>query len=115
MREPTPDECTTHAKVTLTDTLTGHACWYPKMGGYVGKAVAVLFDGCVDVYVWHDGEFPFSDGSPDAWGDPRSPVKLHHCDGGQFIQFGQFLEALQDGADVTREPLAVVKLDEDLP
>jgi len=93
-RDPTADECTSHAVVQLTDTIRGYACWYPQMGGYVGKAVAVLPPGemCVDVYVWHDGEFPFSAGG--AWGYPDNPVLLHHCDPGQFIGFGQFLDGL---------------------
>lgn len=52
---PTSDQCNTNAP------LGGgwFAIWYPQMGGYVGKA-AIFPDtsGCVEVVVWHDGEFP---------------------------------------------------------
>jgi hypothetical protein len=95
-REPTADECSAGAVVQLTDTLRGYACWYPQMGGYVGKAVAVVPDdsGCIDVYVWHDGQFPFS-GEDEGRGRPTSPVELHHCDPDQFIRFGQLLDGLE--------------------
>lgn len=59
MREPTHDECKAHARIALDDGKTGVACWYPQMGGYTAHAVIVLDAGCVDVYVWHDGLFPF--------------------------------------------------------
>lgn len=94
MREPTTTECSTHAPVDLEPGMTGTACWYPKMGGYVARAVAVIDDDlCIDVYVWHDGEFPF-DGLCQDCRIPRQPVKVHHCDPGEFIKFGQFLETL---------------------
>ncbi|HEY5986432.1 MAG TPA: hypothetical protein VIV12_08660 [Streptosporangiaceae bacterium] len=86
MSEPTAEECSEHRPFEV-DGETGIACWYPQMGGYVGKAVAVPVGGCVDVYVWHDGEFPFGDDTP--------PVVLHHCDGAQFVQFGEFLQSIQ--------------------
>jgi hypothetical protein len=78
--EPTAQECTEHAQVG-----PGVAAWYPQMGGYVAKALAVPADDsrCLDVYVWHDGDFPFGDG--------ENPVELHHCNGKQFIEFGMFL------------------------
>jgi len=62
------------------------------MGGYCGKAVAVLYKdiGCFDVYVWHDGEFPFGD---------ESPTRLHHCDPGQFVRFGEEIIKLQNSID----------------
>lgn len=87
--EPTGEQCNTNA--TMPDGTT--AAWYPQMGGYVGKAVA-RHDGhgCADVWVWHDGEFPFS--GDDESRPLRSPVELHHCDGDQFVQFGQFLTKL---------------------
>jgi hypothetical protein len=76
--------------------MTTMACWYPQMGGYSGKAVAVSDDtGCVDLYVWHDGEFPFT-GDDDG---PAPPVEVHHCDPEQFIQFGRQLTAFIDAAD----------------
>lgn len=90
MREPTHDECTAHARIALDDGKTGVACWYPQMGGYTAHAVIVLDAGCVDVYVWHDGLFPFR-------GDEQSPVELHHCDGGQFVQFGMLIQSVTEG------------------
>ncbi|MEU4224312.1 hypothetical protein AB0F17_08465 [Nonomuraea sp. NPDC026600] len=90
MREPTHEECTSHATVVLGDGKEGIACWYPQMGGYTAHAVIVLDAGCVDVYVWHDGEFPFAD-------DDGPPVVLHHCNGGQFIEFGKLIEAVTEG------------------
>ena len=86
--EPTARQCSDHATVP-----GGRACWYPQMGGYAGKAIAAAnADGEVDVWVWHDGQFPFSSLDDSGGGPPRSPVLLHHCDPGQFIRFGQFLE-----------------------
>ena len=81
------------------------ACWYPQMGGYVGKAVVVMqtpppikvgspedesSDYCFDAYVWHDGEFPFSET------DDRNPVRIHHCMPSQFIDFGEFVLSKQE-------------------
>ncbi len=75
-----------------------YACWYPQMGGYVGRCVIVLStfkeefsDTCFEAYVWHDGEFPFSDD-----GDYSSPVNIHHCMPSQFIEFGKFVLGLQE-------------------
>lgn len=104
MRIPTADECSQHEQVALGDGRTGTACWYPQMGGYWGKAVAVISNDCVDVYVWHDGEFPFGED------DSREPALIHHCDGEQFIAFGKFLVALQNGEDVRREPTPRLEL-----
>jgi hypothetical protein len=90
-REPTFDEIRAHAKVD-----GGWACWYPQMGGYVAKAVVVRDGDCWNVYVWHNGDFPFS-GMDERWpGEPvPSPSELHHCDAEQFIGFGQFLQSLE--------------------
>lgn len=87
--EPTSDECSSNAVVFETDRQIAYAIWYPQMGGYVGKAVAVMEkdpDSCIDVFVWHDGEFPFSEGNP---------VEIHHCDPTQFVMFGETLRDLQ--------------------
>lgn len=89
MNKPTTDNCNNKAIVYEDKDRIGYACWYPQMGGYVGMAIAVFdkehsegIGGCIDVYVWHDGEFPFSEGNP---------RELHHCDPTQFIEFGNFL------------------------
>lgn len=84
VREPTADECSRHAEIAPGV----YAIWYPQMGGYHGKAVVSLSDdGCFDAYVWHDGEFPFGDKG-------ESPVRIHHCEAQQFIEFGQTIEGM---------------------
>jgi hypothetical protein len=102
---PTPDQCSGLEKVFEDDDKIGYAVWYPQMGGYVGRAVA-LFDkewqhseesgcsigGCIEIYVWHDGEFPFSDDGERA----QQPAHLHHCDPEQFIAFGKKLKEIND-------------------
>lgn len=61
------------------------------MGGYTGKAVVVdPYDtGDIDVYVWHDGQFPFRGSDLDLNDELRNPVKLHHCDVSQFKTFAE--------------------------
>jgi hypothetical protein len=98
--EPSAQECSEGFWLAAAG---GRACWYPSIGGYAGKAVVVVSeDGGVDVWVWHDGQFPFrslDDGADNDGEPPRSPVLLHHCDPADFIRFGQFLERLQEEAD----------------
>ncbi len=92
--EPTAAQCS--AKASLGNGY--YALWYPQMGGYVGKAVvhAASDDGCVEVWIWHDGEFPFSDGDEDGWtGEARKPARLHHCDVEQFRQFADDVRTIQ--------------------
>lgn len=89
-REPTGDECNARAPIEFAGhggTVTGFACWYPQMGGYSGKAVVLPQGGCFDVWVWHDGDFPFSET------DGR-PAFVHHCMAEQFIRFGQWVSTL---------------------
>jgi hypothetical protein len=97
---PESEQCSTNGKVYETDSQVGYAIWYPQMGGYVGKAVAVMdkqwcenghsrIGGCIDVYVWHDGEFPFAE-------EECQPKKIHHCDPEQFIRFGATLRDLNN-------------------
>lgn len=97
MREPTGDECNANAVLYEdADGVRGVACWYPQMGGYVGKAIIEVGrgDGCFEVYVWHDGEFPFSDESAPG----ESPAHLHHCMAEQFIRLGELVLRLQSGS-----------------
>lgn len=89
LEQPTWQQCNENQRVFENENNVGYAIWYPQMGGYVGKAVVVMGrepDSCVDVFVWHDGEFPFGDGDP---------VEIHHCDPNQFIEFGTTLLRLQ--------------------
>jgi hypothetical protein len=90
--EPTSDQCSTTALVYTDGPVKGWATWYPQMGGYVGRAVVLVSpdSSCVDVLVWHDGEFPFGQ---------AAPVHLHHCDPEQFVSFGQRVMALQDACE----------------
>lgn len=84
--EPTSDQCS-NGEILTHDGHRYLATWYPQMGGYGAHCLVELgtnetnTDRCFDVLVWHDGEFPFSDGEP--------PNRLHHCSAGQFIRFGE--------------------------
>lgn len=89
IKEPTSEECNENIKVYENKDSIGFALWYPQMGGYIGKCVAVLDknnmeESCVDCYIWHDGEFPFSDDDE----VDRKPIFIHHCSADQFIDFG---------------------------
>jgi hypothetical protein len=81
---PTADQCSQGAELILPNGSKGKALWYPQMGGYVSKCIVVASGTCFDVYIWHDGEFPFE-------GD--SPVRLHHCSAEQFVSFGRSVSA----------------------
>ncbi len=93
---PTSEQCQKNERVFENEAEMGYAIWYPQMGGYSSRAIAFIdkewFEdsitgssegGCVDVWVWHDGEFPFHRG--------ENPVELHHCLPSQFITFGKKL------------------------
>jgi hypothetical protein len=94
--EPTAAQCDANEIVELPGSDGPRrflATWYPQMGGYVGKCMVSLnYENqgehlpCFDAYVWHDGEFAFSDGPP---------FELHHCDAEQFIRFGEVVRAAQ--------------------
>lgn len=113
--KPTAAECDATAKVYEDNHRVGYAMWYPQMGGYGGISVAVIdkkweefgssrMGGCVDVYVWHDGEFPFS--------DDRTPTIIHHCDPMQFVRFGETLERLNNqGREIVDRLSATDKVD----
>lgn len=89
-RNPTHQECTDHVEIAPG----AWAFWWPQMGGYGAHAVAVPDpDCCIDVYVWHDGRFPF-DGSCQSCGDDRAPTRLHIEDGDAWIRLGEFLNSL---------------------
>lgn len=94
--EPTPQQCSDNASIDSAHGVAAYACWYPQMGGYVGKAVIAVFpaedpndEGCCEAWVWHDGEFPFEGGNP---------KHLHHCDADQFVEFGQTWKRLSQEA-----------------
>jgi hypothetical protein len=90
--EPTSEQCSHRDEVEIPwgdKTTKAYACWYPQMGGYGARCLVVPLDsgGCFDAYVWHDGEFPFSEVGTD-------PAVLHHCDPAQFVEFGQWAATL---------------------
>lgn len=93
MIEPTLEQCTAREELDLGDGRVGYACYYPQMGGYCGRALVVPNAGCCEVYVWHDGDFPF--GHFDLPHGTYGPRRLHHCDGAQFVEFGEFLQRVQ--------------------
>lgn len=90
--EPTSVQCTAHA-IIEHEGQRFTACWYPQMGGYVAHCLVIKtgnslsLDGCFEAFVWHDGEFPFSEAE-------RSPTHLHHCGAEQFIRFGEFVREI---------------------
>jgi len=96
-KEPTDRQCGDNARLEDFKGRKAFACWYPQMGGYVAKAVVVIEDeddGCFEAFVWHNGEFPFSEEGELA----GSPARIHHCMPSQFIGFGQRVLAMQ-GSD----------------
>jgi len=94
-RKPTADECSRNQLIQESATEVFRAIWYPQMGGYVGRAVIVFTkpefappNACFDVYVWHDGEFPFHED------EERNPSRVHHCMAEQFVEFGKTVSEL---------------------
>lgn len=105
IKEPTYDEIRDNRVVAEDEHEIARACWYPQMGGYVGKCVVITskvsYDDhppCFTALVWHDGEFPF--GSYNLPGEP-CPRVLHHCSAEQFVTFGNFVTKLQRDAALT--------------
>ena len=102
--KPTSEQCENKERVFENAHKVGYALWYPKMADALARAVAVFdkdwveqengscIGGCVDVYVWHDGEFPFCGEGPES----REPVLLHFCQPDMFIEFGVALTALNE-------------------
>ena len=108
IKEPTNYQCSASELVYEDANFYGYAMWHPQMGGYVAKCV-VLMDkswhstgglhngdvigavngGCIDMYVWHNGEFPFSEEDGD-------PAVVHYCDPEQGISFWTEIRDLND-------------------
>lgn len=85
---PPSDDCKNRIRSTWHGLPT-LACFYPQMGGYHGKCVVVPAGDCFDVYIWHDGDFPFGD---------SEPAVLHHCNPEQFVDFGNAIDAFLEAA-----------------
>ncbi len=94
--EPSSEECHKGERLSDFQNRPAFAGWYPQMGGYVGRCVIVLEseepDGCFDVYVWHDGCFPFHGEGPHG----GKPSQLHHCMPSQFVGLGQIVQDHQN-------------------
>lgn len=98
IKPPTYDQIHTNAKVAEDEHEIAFACWYPQMGGYVGKCVVIFSKRsdddrapCFTALVWHDGEFPFGIDDPRG----REPARIHHCSAQQFNEFGSLVNKLQ--------------------
>jgi hypothetical protein len=83
-KEPTAEDCGNNKTLYENNEVIIFACYYPQMGGYSGKCIICKNknNSCFDAYVWHDGEFPFSN---------ETPNKIHHCDANQFVKFGNLI------------------------
>jgi hypothetical protein len=94
IKEPSDNDCRTNVEIKVNN-LKGYACYYPQMGGYLGKAIVIPLqydkstEPCYNVLIWHDGEFPFTQLE-------NEPVTLHHCSADQFIQFGNLLKTFAE-------------------
>lgn len=87
IKEPTPIECNMNTPVFKDGKEVGFATWYPQMGGYIARCIVLTEadnNNCFDCLIWHDGEFPFTEGD-------RNPNVVHHCDADQFIDFGKLV------------------------
>ncbi|MCW6003883.1 hypothetical protein K1W54_04705 [Micromonospora sp. CPCC 205371] len=91
IREPTSEQCSANTRFDLGNGQVAYATWWPQMGGYVGKCLVVV-GGCFDVYIWHDGQFPFRGEGPRS----GQPVKIHLDDPDQWIRFGEQLHDFYD-------------------
>lgn len=89
-REPTSQQCSDNAEVTIPgrpDT-KARAAWFPQMGGYAARSVVTISD-CFELWVWHDGAFPFSDTADPSMPNRRigQPAHLHLCGADQWIDY----------------------------
>lgn len=109
--EPSSGDATLGNHIDLPDGRRARACWFPSMGGYAGRALIVApqrdGDCCTEVWVWHDGAFPFSSEPSDhsRWPgeEMRSPVRLTIHGGQDFIAFGQLVDECEAVADPDEE------------
>lgn len=90
--EPEVQDCENNRLIHENDYARYYGIWYPQMGGYGAKAVVEIQknssnNSCIEVAVWHDGDFPFHEG--------EHPAILHHCSADQFIRFGEKVSALR--------------------
>lgn len=96
MEQPTSEQCTCAHIGTTPDGRSTIAAWFPSIGGYAAPSLIVIGECCFDVYVWHNGDFPFA---ADSLGNEEIPRRLHISDGDDFIRFGKRLNELRNWAE----------------
>jgi hypothetical protein len=89
MKAPTNEQCEARACYDTPNDRKGYAFWHPQWGGYSGKAILVPMNGCFNVYIWHDGEFPID--------DEDEPYCYHYCSVDQLVEFGDFAKMVVQG------------------
>lgn len=108
VRQPTPDECMERAQWTDDEGFRHMAFWWPQMGGYVGTAVARMSpetnedgypEGCLTVWVWHRGDFPFTEGDRGFDDQPLSPAVLHICSAEDWARMWERLVDFENGGE----------------
>lgn len=81
MRLPTSEEC---ESMHIEDGWT--AFWHMQWGGYCARAWMKAYpDGCFDVLVFHDGEFPRND---------APPAEYHYCASHQLRDMADLADRL---------------------
>jgi hypothetical protein len=95
---PTAEQCNKNEIVFDDGKTIAHAIWSPNIGGHCGRALAymdkkwveydngVCHGGCIDLKIYHDGEFPTDGETP--------PLCVHVCDPDDIIEFGELLKKL---------------------
>jgi hypothetical protein len=81
------------------------------MDGYAAPAVVYRppgmdgnDSGCFDVFVWHDGLFPF-DGQCNNCASPRQPVHMHLCSAEQWLEMAALFGRISGTiTEITRKP-----------
>lgn len=101
LQEPTAEQCTNKNR-WKDESFDYVAFWWPQMGGYCAKAIAKVLsnrdedNNCVDVWVWHRGDFPFTEGARDFNDNVISPAELHICDFEDWKETLTFLSNFQN-------------------
>lgn len=105
INEPTTEQCRNNTIWTDEDGFRYLTFYWPQMGGYSAKALARISteedEGCVMVWVWHDGEFPFTESEREFENKPKSPAVLHICDFEDWLQAIERLAKFQSGEGVS--------------
>lgn len=108
MKEPTLEQCMTRDSWE-NEGVKYLAFYWPQMGGYCAKALVKIdnsgyLEPCATVYVWHRGDFPFTESDRDFDDKPLSPAVLHICDFGDWSATMSMLAEFQSGNPIERIP-----------